>query len=189
MERKAKNLITNWISVQCFVSLCCYSIGLCRKFSEYAKFTGPAGHVRRILKMSGKGVWSRWTFCPARAFQGQYLTNRCPAISLIFAGHFTAKCPARIQNVQRRTWGSSDKMSSEAQMNFAYSDTASTKFQRPKKWEQTILYIVVCHSPMGSKEVIAALDKWMPKRSSWHYSCSTDYIHVLAWVLKHMTKH
>ncbi len=92
---------------------------------EYAKFAGLAGHVRRILKMSGKGVWSRWTFCPARAFQGQYPANRCPAISLIFAGHFTApdilqwnvqrefkmsgeglegrrtKCPARLKRISR----------------------------------------------------------------------------------------
>ncbi len=74
---------------------------------EYAKFAGLAGHVRRILKMSGEGVWSRRTKCPAK--------------NSIFARYFPVKCLARIPNVRRRIVGSPDKMSGEAQMNFAYS--------------------------------------------------------------------
>ena len=74
--------------------------------SEYAKFAGLAAYVWRILKMSGEGVWSRRTKCPARVFQGQCLANRCPAKSLVFAGHFTVICPAKDwrfagQNVRR----------------------------------------------------------------------------------------
>ena len=36
-------------------------------------------------------------------------------------GHFTMKCPARSQNVWQRAGNSPEKMSGEAQMNFAYS--------------------------------------------------------------------
>ena len=35
--------------------------------------------------------------------------------------HITVKCPARIQNVRRRTGGLPDKMSGQAQTNFAYT--------------------------------------------------------------------
>ena len=72
-------------------------------------------------KMSGEEVWSCRTKSPASIKQGQCPANRCPAKSLIIAGHFTVKCPSRLKNVQQRTAGSSDKMSSEAQTNFAYS--------------------------------------------------------------------
>ena len=78
-------------------------------------------HVRRILKMSGEGFWSCGTKCLARVNQGQCMANKCQAKSLIFAGQFTVKCPARIQNVWRRTGCSSDKISGDAQMNCTYS--------------------------------------------------------------------
>ncbi len=71
--------------------------------------------------MTSEGVWSYWTFCPARVNQGQCSTNRCPAKSLMFAGYFTGKCPARIQNVWQRTESSHDKISRKAWMNFAYT--------------------------------------------------------------------
>ncbi len=42
-------------------------------------------------------------------------TSKCPAKALIFSTYFTVKCPARIQNVRRRTGSLPDKMSGEAQ--------------------------------------------------------------------------
>ena len=43
----------------------------------------------------------------------------------ILTGHFTVKCPTRIQNVQRRTACLPNKISGEAQINFVYSVTIS----------------------------------------------------------------
>ncbi len=53
----------------------------------------------KFLKMSSEGVLSRRTKWPVRVNQGQ-----CPVNRSQVAGHFYAvKCPARIQNVRRRT--------------------------------------------------------------------------------------
>ena len=43
-----------------------------------------------------------------------------------FTAHFTVKCLARMQNVWRKTSGLLDKLSGEAQTNFAYSDILFT---------------------------------------------------------------
>ncbi len=62
--------------------------------------------------------------CPAKGFDlaghggSKSRTLKFPVISLIVTPHFTVKCPARIQNVQQRTGGSLDKMSSKPQMFF-----------------------------------------------------------------------
>ena len=87
-------------------------------------------------KLSGEGVWSCRTKCPVSTNQGQ-----CPAKSFIFAGHFTVKCPARIQDVQWKTACSPDKMSGEAQINFAYSATwwIACEFSKPWAWNNSTL--------------------------------------------------
>ncbi len=53
--------------------------------------------------------------------QGKYSANGSPVKSFILASLFAVKCPAIIQNIQRRSRDSPDKMSSKAKMNFMYS--------------------------------------------------------------------
>ena len=90
--------------------------------SEYAKF------ARKCLS---KGFDLAGHFVRQEKKQRQCLPNIFPAKSFTFGGYFIVKCPARIQNVGRRPGGSLDKMSGEAQMNFASLPYTIRNFKTP----------------------------------------------------------
>ena len=52
-------------------------------------------------------------------------------------------CPVRIQNVRRRTGGSQDKMSGEAQTNFAYPGFISIRKIVDKIDSYFITYVLI----------------------------------------------
>ena len=97
--------------------------------------------VWQILKMSGEGVWSHPTFCPTRESKGQCLPNRCPVISLISAGHFTVKCPARIKNGWWKTGGGSNEF---------HILCLPLGFVKPSEYRTTLCTIDLCCAPPTS---------------------------------------